>query len=34
MQNLCKTYKNKNPFGWFGFDVSIDFGQIIEDIFG
>ncbi|MBR2956151.1 MAG: RHS repeat-associated core domain-containing protein [Clostridia bacterium] len=23
-----------DPPGWFGFDISIDFGQIIEDIFG
>ena len=23
-----------DPPGWFGFDISIDFGQIIKDIFG
>ena len=23
-----------DPPGWFGFEISIDFGQIIKDIFG
>ena len=23
-----------DPLGWFGFDISIDFGQIFKDIFG
>ena len=30
-----KNFRFKiDPPGWFGFDISIDFGQIIKDIFG